>query len=225
MTIIIGKNVVSPNKWSGKTWNILGDSFSERNIYPPLVQAALGIKRVNNYGVSGLMITKHATNITNPLSVTYANMDQSADLIMVWAGINDFGYNFGSYGGNALGVMGDLTINTFYGAMDVLIKGLHSRFPGKKICFISPTRISNTKVGTESYEGGDKVNTLGFTLIQYVNAMKETCEKYSVPYLDLYNQGGINQLNKATLLEDGLHPNVAGFTFLATKIAAFFKGL
>ena len=211
------------NRFSTLTWNVLGDSFTARNKYQYYVQEVLGIGTVNSYGISGSCIA-NSSNPKNPMCIRYNEMSDNADIITVWGGVNDFGRSWGSNGGIPLGSFGDTTNVTFYGALDVLIKGLVAKYPTSKIGFIIPTFVNDDDT-TLTYKGGLQTNSLGYYLEDYRKAIREVCEKYSIPYLDLSKCGGLNQMNIKPLTEDGLHPNTDGFHFLKYKIAEFIKSL
>jgi lysophospholipase L1-like esterase len=209
------QNILSQSQWIGKKWNMMGDSFTARDKYTFMVQKLLGIGSRNNYGISGSSVGYTASS--NPMSRRYNTMDTTADLITIWAGVNDFILNV------PLGVMGDTTDATFYGALDVLLKGIIGMYPTKKIAYIIPTRMNDAN--NIGYKDGLKPNTAGFTLAQYCQAIREMCELYSIPYLDLYKYGGINELTVSQLTEDGLHPNYLGFQYLAPKVAHFLNSI
>lgn len=212
------------SRWFGKSWDVLGDSFTARQKYPYLVQEALGFGKIRGYGVSGSCIATNANNSVNAMSIRYTAMGGVADLVTVWGGVNDYGKAWGSNGGIPLGSKSDKTNLTFYGALRVLIEGLYAKYPPTtKIAFIIPTQVNEAK--DTNYKGGKQANTLGFYLEDYCQAIRDICGEYGVPYLDLYRQGGISDLNVLQLTEDGLHPNDMGFSYLAPKIANFIEGL
>jgi lysophospholipase L1-like esterase len=213
----------SQGRWFGKTWNVLGDSFTARNIYQGLVKDILGIGVVNSYGVSGSCISeKVGLDNTRAMSVRYSAMTNTTDIVTVWGGVNDYGNgSWGSQGGIPLGTNADTTTATFYGALRVLIEGLLTKYPTKKIAFITPIQMNQANALT--YKNGQNANTAGFKLEQYVNVIKEMCEKYGIPCLDLYHSSGLNEYNMVQFTDDGLHPNTDGFTFMSHRIAKFIE--
>jgi lysophospholipase L1-like esterase len=213
----------STGRWFGKTWNVLGDSFTARNIYQGLIKEILGIGVVNSYGVSGSCISeKVGLDNTRAMSVRYSSMTNTTDLITVWGGVNDYGNgSWGSQGGVPLGVNTDTTTATFYGALRVLIEGLLTKYPTKKIAFITPIQMNQANALT--YKNGQNANAAGFKLEQYANAIKEMCDLYAIPCLDLYHTSGLNEKNMVQFTEDGLHPNTDGFTFMSHRIAKFIE--
>ena len=202
------------DKWFNAIWNTLGDSITFFNYYQPIVKAKLGILTVNNYGVSSTCITATDSSDTQAMCVRYASMDNTADLVTILGGINDY-YTLG---GKPLGVLGDNTKYTFYGALKVLLEGVVTNNPTARVAFFTPLQCVDSVLGFSQ-------NSLGFKLIDYVNAIKQVCEIYSIPVLDLYGGCGINQQNGTTFIGDGVHPNTIGWPRIASYISAFLDTL
>ena len=63
-------------------------------------------------------------------------------------------------------------------------------------------------------------------LIEYVRAIRQVAEYYSLPLLDLYACSGL-QPNVPVIAEkycpDGLHPNKAGYAILTRRIKHFLE--
>lgn len=161
-----------------------------------------------NYGING-----------NPLSVTedcmairYEQMEDDLDYIVVIGGAND------NAKGHSIGENTDQTIDTFKGALNVLIKGLLNKYPTSKILFMT---------NYQRYSGDQK----------FVDAMLEICAIYSIPCFDNFRNSGINFNNGAFLAQrevfdlknsDGSftkHFTEAGYDFLTTKYEALLKSL
>ncbi|MFB5588458.1 SGNH/GDSL hydrolase family protein [Bacillus cereus] len=193
-----------------KVINILGDSLSAltghaSKPYHSWIGNWLGAK-VNNYGISGSTVGSNY----DPMSVRYTNMDDDADVVIVFGGANDFGRD------QPLGTIADRTNETFYGAMHVLLSGLYKKYPGKKIGFISIHHF-----GTDFFK---ETNSFGLTKLDYVKATREVCEYYSIPLLDLYRSGGFNfdiTEQKTLYSVDSLHFNNKGHERLAKLIYEF----
>ena len=103
------------NPFKSKIWNVLGDSFTYQNIYPGLVKSYLGITTINNYGVSSTKIADPNLTDNTAMSVRYASMSTSANLVTILGETNDFSYNV------PLGTVNDITRATFYGALRVML--------------------------------------------------------------------------------------------------------
>lgn len=212
-------NNVTPSKWKGKVWNLEGDSITQINAsstkrYWQYIQEKIGCT-CNCYAIGGTGYTD--TTATNspylPISERFSQMNDDADLITVFAGTNDWALTK-----KTLGKLGDKTNETFYGALDVTINGLINKYPLKTIALITP-------IPRESDNG---VNSEGKTLQDYVNAIKEVANKYSVPCLDLYSKSNLYPRNatcKTTFIPDGLHPNAEGHKHFTDKVLNFINSL
>ena len=133
-------------------------------------------------------------------------MDNDADLICVFGGINDFWH-----GTAPLGTMQDRTKTTFYGALHVLFSGLLNKYPTSSICTFTPLK-------TYGITGN------GLSLDEISNAIIEVAKYYCIPVFDLYNIYGWNpevNILKQTYIPDAIHPNDVGSLWIATRLAKF----
>ena len=211
----------SSGYFANKTINFLGDSITYgydgqagggrvENPYPSIVKDLLKFNTCNNYGINGSTITGNDELGVSPMNIRYSSMSE-ADYVIVFAGTNDHGQNM------ILGTPNDITNSTFYGSLDILIKGLINKYPKARIAFITPLRKSNISA-----------NSNGNSLEDFVNVIKEKCKEYAIPILDFYNLSGcIPQIAnfKTNNLPDGLHPNQDYYYVLAKKIAHFIESL
>jgi lysophospholipase L1-like esterase len=216
------KNSVNIDPYfSTSKWGTMGDSITANSgglygvNYRTLVQNLLGIGLVNNVAVSGSMIARKSgyAQDANAMCVRFANLDNDCKIVTIFGGTND--YRGAGEDGIPLGVKGSTDVNVFYGALKVLIDGLITKIPSAKIAFITPMQRGSMNTP----------NAQGHILKDYVNAIKEMCADYSIPVLDMYNIGGLNVQNFATLTTDQLHPNTAGYEFISRKIAKFIDEL
>ena len=162
-----------------------------------------------NYGISGNRIASTSNDVnSSPMCIRYVDMNNDLDIITVMGGTNDYASQV------PIGTNTSTDKTTFKGALNVLCKGLSQKYIGKRLGFITPIQREH--------------NTGSIKLIEYVNAIKDVCAMYSIPVLDLYNDGGISTAydkNSNGLLNDGLHPSDSGQELLARKITAFIKTL
>ena len=203
--------------WKNKIINCLGDSltYGDRgasqgrtsNPWPSLLNNYLPVT-ANNYGING---TTLAGTGERAFVQRYTNMD-NCDCVIVWGGTNDFEYNI------TLGVMGDTTTSTFYGGLDYLIKGLYTKYGMTiKIVFITPPKFYQT----DNYNF-TKPNSQGKYESDYVNAIKQVCDYYSIPVFDMYTESEMTPvLDDGTYRPDKLHFSDAGYAKLAERIANF----
>lgn len=212
---------IDTDNLAGYTWLTLGDSITARGWYQDMVQDICDISYVN-YGIGGTSIAKKWSSTPDAFCVRYVDMQNDADMVMVWGGVNDFSLNI------PMGTKGSTNTMTFYGALKVLIEGLIAKYPDTKIGFVLTPQVNNTDA-TLQYKF-DVQNTEGLTLMDYNNAIKEMCEEYALPVLDLYHNCGMNQLNMQTMTSnvtetspDGLHPSRLAMTFFKYMMFDFLK--
>lgn len=212
----------------GKKINFLGDSITEgvgasciENVYLNVLKREEGLAEARNYGISATRIARQSNYKTEGLVAyvdRYMDMDDDADVIVVFGGTNDYGH-----GDAKIGEPSDLCPNTFYGALNLLIDGLITKYPTATIVFMTPLQRSESP-NIARYN----LTRYGNDLIDYVNIIKERCEYYSIPVLDLYSMAGVhpaNEVSRKTFCPDGLHPNDAGNAKIARLLGNFLKQL
>ncbi len=225
-------NLVS--KWTGKKANFLGDSITyghgladpSTEAFPMLLKNLLGLSVVRNYGISGTKIAKISKDDKMAMSVRYADMDDDADLVIVMGGTNDYGHHRDRGSLTApFGQFSDRTAETFYGALHVLFGGLISKYPIKTIVIVTP--LPRTYVMNNTTQDDRTVNPdTSKNMLDYVNAIREVAEYYSLPVLDLYKNYGITPLieeSRIRYMPDCLHPNAEGHKVIANKLANFLN--
>lgn len=184
-----------------------------------LYDVQTGMQSYDTYKYSGgswAKTTAGADNTRTPITSRYSFMENGGDVIFVAGGTNDFQYSW-----SAFGEMADRTPYTFYGALHTLCLGLLTKYPTATIVFCTPIKRSQ---GT--YTTPDSTNTLGKTLKDYAEAIKEVCEYYSIPVIDLYSKSGLNpHVASQTSLFDELltHPTQDGHDMIARVVTAQLK--
>ena len=219
-------------KLEGLKINFLGDSITEgvgassaETVYHEVLkkEAKLGVAR--NYGISGTRIALQFGSRGVPEEPTiddksfcerYNEMDDDADVVVVFGGTNDYGH-----GDAYIGKFEDRTPETFYGACHTLFKGLIKKYLGKPIVIMTPLhRVDETKV-PETKDPDRYLDLKG-----YVDIMREVAEYYSLPVLDLFKESGLQpeiEEIKENYLPDGLHPNDNGNKVIADKLKKFLE--
>lgn len=174
---------------------------------------------VDNFGVCATRIARrlvpHPTPSWNDTFVDRAKrMTDDYDVICVFGGTNDYA----NPNPTPLGVIDDTDEHTFYGALKILCETLLTMHPHAIIAFATPIhRRADYNYGLP-----------GLCLKDYVTAIKEIAETYSIPVLDLYATAGIQSKIPAVMeeyLADGLHPNDRGHERIAQKFYSFLKTL
>lgn len=173
-----------------------------------------------NYGVSGTRIAKQTVPIeyepaAGHFSLRVDSMENDLDVIIVFGGTNDFGH-----GDAPLGEMSDRTEDSFYGALHFLINKLVNKYPESILVFLTPLHRLNENQ-CKNWQG-----IRCEPLIKYVEAIREVCQYYSIPVIDLYSISGIQpeiEVVKNLYMPDGLHPSDKGAKKIAEIVVSYLK--
>ena len=212
----------------GTKINFLGDSItkgagtsSHDKMFTMLIEREYGAI-CQNYGIGGTRIARQKTPTEEKWDRDFISrvpeMDNDADIVVVFGGTNDFGH-----GDAPLGTMSDRTPYTFYGALHCLYTALTEKYPDVPVVILTPLH----RLNEDSPKGDNKPEPVG-TLKEYVNIIREVAEYYSFPVLDLYKESGLQPkvpVIQQKYIPDGLHPNDDGNAILAHKIARFLETL
>jgi hypothetical protein len=149
-----------------------------------------------------------------------------SDIIFFNGGMNDWRSNV------ALGTIDDTDTNTFYGALNTIVKKLYSRFATKLIVFMTTTFGVDKVAGNDYPESGLITNSKGLTTYDYAKCIKEVAERNGILCVDLYALCGWNKYNAAVYVntegdvETGnswIHPNREGGKRITTAILSVLK--
>ena len=211
--------------WKDKTGAMFGDSIVQAYYdtpkyrgYPYRLKKGLGFEEFKNYGESGKPIangTSHGTGTNTKIKNTTIT---DFDLIVIAGGTNDFKLNVPL---GTLGIIGDTNFdtNTFYGALRDSIEHIFSQNIGVRLCLWTPLQRDDDGYNVNT------INTAGHKLIDYVNAIKNVGEMYSIPVCDMYSNSGITKLTLSKYTVDGLHPNKDGYDFTSNYYINFVKNI
>lgn len=212
----------------GTKINFLGDSITEGagtsshdKMFTMLIEREYGAI-CQNYGIGGTRIARQKTPTEEKWDRDFISrvpeMDNDADIVVVFGGTNDFGH-----GDAPIGTMSDRTPYTFYGALHCLYTALTEKYPDVPVVILTPLH----RLNEDSPKGDNKPAPVG-TLKEYVNIIREVAEYYSFPVLDLFKESGLQPkipVIQQKYVPDGLHPNDDGNAILAHKIARFLETL
>ena len=212
----------------GKKIAFLGDSITEgvgvsdiSRVYWKLLEERDGCVSYG-FGISGSRIAKQYTPSEPRMDKYFATripeLTEDADMVVVFGGTNDYGH-----GDAPIGEFSDRDDGTFYGALHNLCQGLMEKYPTGTILFMTPLH----RAVEDKYINDYGVRNVG-TLKDYVEIIKEVCEYYSIPVLDLYALSGIQpqiEVNRQVYAPDGLHPSDAGNELIYSRLSAFIKNL
>ncbi len=179
----------------------------------------LGGANVVNYGVKGSRLAIKADR-SDSFVERLDGVEAGADVYVLFGGVNDFSRNV------PLGQMDSTDPHEFYGALDLLIRGLIAKSPEARLVVMTPAKTSGKH--EKDIPGSFEKNHLGLTQEPYVAAVRAVADYYSVPVIDLYAGSGISPYlpeHRERYMPDGLHYSPAGYERLAGRIAAGLRAV
>ena len=209
------------NKFEGLKWGIFGDSLSQPNTdgldkYYNIICN----KRNMTYtsyaiGGSGWFKSNTSNNYgSGNISSQIKSASNEFDIISIMAGVNERGFI-----GSKLGTIDDPVVDvptTLCGAVKKAISEAQAKYPNS-IIFVMTTIP------------GETFNALNDKdLNSYCNKIKEICELYNVPYLDLFHSSNLKPWlteNKAKYYRDYIHLNSEGQKYISKIIENFLNNL
>ncbi|ARV03968.1 SGNH/GDSL hydrolase family protein [Enterococcus faecalis] len=176
--------------------------------YETYLRNALG-GTVENQGIAG--------NTTAQIAARSKAFDFTGyEMVTFYAGVNDFSLNIPV--GQVVEIGGSFDLQTMAGNYQSMIEDVVTRFPKLKVGIILPYQVWKNS-GTQMPE-------------TYINVTKEIAKLYAIPYIDLYNESGINKITRSALFVDNVaagqnqyHVNNHGYDLIGTKITTFVKGI
>lgn len=125
-----------------------------------------------------------------------------AEVVTIAYGVNDWKYNM------KLGTMDDDIAKggTFYSNMRYVIEKVQKDCPDAEIVVIAPLNCSRYGLADKNWGLGYKFSNNG-TLQDIYDAMKEVCDHYGLPLVDLLHNEEING-DITNWLPDGVHPSM-----------------
>lgn len=215
------KPAQSTTRWTDKKCVVFGDSVTwydgqtyldstkEAGVavkgFPSYMREELGMT-VDNQGISGYTTPQICTKVK-------ATNISSYDMIIFFAGINDFRDHETETVGEVLPIGSTFDEATFAGAYQSMIESVLTRKPDVKLYIFTPFKVwyQNLEI-TEDY----------------IDVIKEIGKTYGIPVLDLYSNSGFNKLTKATFIVDDLskvafefHPSTIGYKRISELIIPF----
>lgn len=229
------------------TWNNTKSSWLDElpNYLPEydlnIINSAIGgntlIKWQNGDLYKGIAwqvgLTEATQGVANSTATkdTYDPVRSDSDLVIVWAGANDWAGTTATTLGDTAALnpntaLTEIDISKVFGAVRAIIETVNTK-TNAKLLFITPTqRYSTTGNSPDSAqpvdENGEVIRN-EHTLQEYVDAIRFACASFGVPCLDAYRECGINRFSLSKYTDDGLHANTAGEKLLAAFIAKAIK--
>lgn len=220
----------------GKKIAFLGDSITEgvgvtdraKNGYPQILKRECELAEAYNYGIGGTRLAHQSIPSVKPrhdlcFCGRAYNIDPSADIIVVYGGVNDY-----LHGDAPIGKFGDMTPATFYGAVRFLMEFLKSEYAGRTIVFMTPARLSYQGNDGSKPSNNPRKHKDAMPLLSYTEIIKRTADIYGIPVLNLYEKLGVDPTNakeREKYTTDGLHFNDEGQYFIARALKEFLISL
>lgn len=176
---------------------------------------------IYNYGQDGATIAENGSDTNDVVTKieTMFNEHPEADYIIIEGGVNDLWQEIplGTFEENSnFNAYTPYDTSTFSGALEHILHYALTHFKGKKIGYIVTQKIYRAS---------------GFE--NYMKRAKEICNKWSIPYVDLFNEGDMNymieqqrqdfSITNVVATGDGCHPNLAGYQIITPKIENWLK--
>ncbi len=214
----------------GMKMAVLGDSITQGtgvsdydNMFFNRIKRECGLRALYVDGIGGTRLARQQAVTYDPKAdldfiSRVDKMDEDCEVVVIFGGTNDFGH-----GDAPLGKQGDHTPYTFWGACSVLCEKLMTRFPKSQIVFMGPLHRLN-----EDNPCGDRKPEPVATLYEYADILQTVTKRYSIPYLDMLQVGGMTPkvpVNRELYMPDGLHPSDEGHALIAAKLMGFLKTL
>lgn len=224
----IAKNINPVTIFDNKVMLFTGDSICYGANWRPTVEdySNTGWRKIiqenypksitYGYGIGGTTISKRSGRTDSILErmTTMFSEHPEADYIIIEGGVND-AYNITDcpIGTISTGYTAELNENTFAGALESIFKYAQTNWIGKKIGYIVTFKVPSAM-------GQFKFN-------EYMDIAKQICEKWSIPYCDLYNESNLNYYIQevSNAYGGGLHPNEAGYRIITNKIEKWMEAL
>ena len=221
--VTITSNISSESKWHNKKVAFIGDSITQGinttydNTYHQYLNAMLGFGSMYVDGIAGSCYSSKSDYGTSktPIVNRCSNIPTDCDLVVIFAGTNDFGHS------TPLGTISDTSDVSFYGAVISCINQIITSNPDVRLAIMTPLHRSGT-----THKAENVANDVGKVLKDYVNALREICEFYSIPIIDTYSIYGLNPSISTVYnnyITDGLHPNAEGHRLLAERIKPYLE--
>ena len=220
--------VDSPLK--GKKWCAIGDSLTDSATlngdknYVDFITDDTGVMSVNK-GIGGTGYLNNNNGADTTFYDRRSDFPKDADIYTFFGSFNDMSL----FNDDSIGNIDSSDTTTLMGAMSLAIRAIGYLNASAVVGVILPTPWAS--YNSTSISKSVKPE-------KYIKALIDVCNKYSIPYLDLYHQSGLRpwdtNFNKIYYKDDngdgnyseGVHPNSLGHKkFIAPKVKLFLESL
>nr|DAY89421.1 MAG TPA: GDSL like Lipase Acylhydrolase [Caudoviricetes sp.] len=210
----------------GKILCTYGDSITAQQTWQDYVQRELGFSKYYNHGVGGRRLMAMATD------KCLAEITEDFDVILVMGGTNDWAQDRTIGTENDINTEDQTFTGTFYGGLNALMKKLTTKYPTKRIVFMTQTPAKNSNGENFFLKKGSAdglKNSNGNTTRDFAKATIKACGNNHVPCIDLNSLVGWNENNISSFVlnENDMffHPTSIGGKRMAECISGFLKSI
>lgn len=210
--------------YNGKILCTYGDSITEQETWQNYVKEELGFSKYYNYGFGGERLMALATE------EYLSRITESFDVLLVMGGTNDWTQDRTIGSETDMNTDDQTFTGTFYGGLNALMKKLTTKYPTKRIVFMTQTPAKNSN-GEDFYlkkgSADGLKNSNGNTTRDFAIATLTACGNNHIPCIDLNELVGWNENNISYYVknENGtfFHPTSNGGKRMAECINGFLK--
>lgn len=220
--IILKSDLEKP--YFGKILCTYGDSITAQQTWQDYVQRELGFFKYYNHGVGGRRLMAMATD------ECLAEITEDFDVILVMGGTNDWAQDRTIGTENDINTDDQTFTGTFYGGLNALMKKLTTKYPTKRIVFMTqtPTKNSNGENFFLKKGSADGLkNSNGNTTRDFAKATLNACGNNHIPCIDLNSLVGWNENNISSFVlnENDMffHPTSIGGKRMAECICGYLE--
>lgn len=204
--------------FAGKEITLIGDSYFagngiDKNLVWVKQFADLYGMTFYNQGINGSSVSDYDPS-KNPMVNRWNKMKGSENtaLVLFEGGRNDYNAQ------TPIGELGDTGTKTFYGALDVVMKGLLQKFPNALIVCLNPWDLTRYPAYNNHFKNGYTSNEYAAAFCNYVNSLDNDrvvmLNTNSTDVVPVYLQDAAFRLAYAQTAADASHLNVKGMSFI-----------
>lgn len=226
-----------PHQWNGKNIGFIGDSITAGVGATKLYRDVLAEKFGFNQYTEAVSGAQTSNMLEYAKKLKSRNIDY--DVIFVLGGTNDFNAsveigNFFTVGTETVNKNGNMVElkkrthvfdSTFAGRLNSLSQYLKANFPDTKIVYLTPLHRAYFEAGSTNIQPSELyANLKGYFIDDYVKAVKQAGQYWSIQVVDLFEKSGLYPLDDAcakyfaNATRDRLHPNNLGHAKMAEVI-------
>lgn len=221
---VLPDSVTIKNK--GKRVAVFGGSVAAdgASYLKPILSATLSTEKIQSYAIGGAGFMAGTNFMQQITTATSEHPTEKIDVAVFWCSTNDYkNVARGTYKDYSYYDNWEAAVNNQSAAQNKCFKMLYDYNPEIEIYVILPLRWYGEEEGWDIYDSSWQSSDKRYPFLRWVDAIKQICNVWCVPFLDLWNASGINFYNHTTFLEDALHPNALGYRKIVPLIADFLR--